>query len=106
MWHNWRELMNNKVPNIKELRKIGKSWFVSYIYFETIDKNERSWQKCSSVELRKNIYNKNREFHTEWLKSIIYSSENKLANNKLSISGLDIKFMACIVYKKIMNITD
>ena len=93
------------VPGIELLNKIGKSWFVSYKYYELIDKKELGWQKCNTVEMRKSFYDKTREYHLEWLKYIMNASENRLSSNKLSICGFDITVMACMIYEKLIGIS-
>lgn len=93
--------MESNIRNIRALNRMGKSWFVLYKYYEVENKNELSWQKCKTVEMRKRCYENTREFHLEWLKYIIFANESKLATNKMHPFGLDITTMACIVYDKL-----
>ena len=62
---------NNSVPNLKDLNRIGKSWFVLYKYYEVEDKNVLDWKKCKTVKFRQSIYEKNRNCHMKWLKYIM-----------------------------------
>ena len=95
--------MEKNVRNIKELNRMGKSWFVLYKYYELEDKNELGWKRCKTVQMRKNIYEKTREYHLEWLHYIIYEKKKKLETNMLNTSGFDVTTMACIIYD---NLTD
>ncbi len=88
---------------IQDLNKMGKAWFVLYKYYEVIDKNELGWKNCKTVAFRINKYEKTRQYHLEWLRYIIFASENKLGTNKLGVCGFDITTMACIVYDKIIG---
>jgi hypothetical protein len=87
--------------NAKELNRMGKSWFVLYKYYELEDKNVLEWQNCKTVVMRKNIYERTRQYHLEWLKYIIFAYENKLETNKMGAYGFDITTMACIIYDKL-----
>lgn len=93
-----------EVTNIKELNRMGKSWFVLYKFYELEDRNMLEWQKCKTVNLRKNIYEKSRQYHLEWLKYIIFANENKMEKNKMGVFGFDITTMACIIYDKLSEI--
>ena len=95
--------MENELPGIKELNRMGKSWFVLYMYYELVDKTELDWQKCKTVDMRKNIYERTRQYHKEWMKYIIFANENKLETNKLDNLGFDITTMACIIYDEYLN---
>ena len=93
--------MENELKGIKDLNSMGKSWFVLYKYYELIDKNELGWKKCKTVQLRKNIYEKTKHYHLDWLHYIIFANENKLGTNLLGTTGFDITTMACIIYDKL-----
>lgn len=97
--------MDKEIKGITELNRIGKSWFVLYKYWETEDKTCLEWKKCKTVEMRKNIYERTRQYHKEWLKCIIFANENKLEKNKMGAYGFDITTMACIIYDKLTNKT-
>lgn len=88
---------------LKELNRMGKTWFVSYKYYEMEDKNELNWQNCSTVKKRINAYERTREYHLEWLKYIIFANEKKLETNKLGSFGFDTTTMACIIYDKLIK---
>ena len=94
---------NNSVPNLKDLNRIGKSWFVLYKYYEEEDKNVLVWKRCKTVKFRQAIYERNRNYHMQWLKYIIFANEKKLETNKMFVEGFDITTMACIVYDKLKN---
>lgn len=85
----------------KELRTIGKSWFILYKYYEVIDPNEMEWKNCSTVQLRKSVYERTRKYHFDWLHDIIFTSQYKLDANKFGKSGLSINRMAEEIYAKL-----
>lgn len=65
---------------IHDLNKIGKSWFVLYKYYEVIDKKELGWKNCKTVAFRINKYEKNRQYHVDVLKKILYTKKTKENN--------------------------
>lgn len=95
--------MDKEIKGITELNRMGKVWFVLYKYWEAEDKTCLEWQNCSTVTMRKNIYERTRHLHLEWLKYIIFANENKLEKNKLGAYGFDITTMACIIYDKLID---
>lgn len=44
--------MMNEEKAAKSLNRMGKSWFVLYKYYETIDSNELRWMNCKTVKMR------------------------------------------------------
>ena len=96
--------MEKNIRAIRSLNQMGKSWFVLYKYYELVDKTELKWKNCDTVTMRKNIYEKTRQYHLEWLRYIISASEAKLGTNKLDVDGYEIKTMACIVYDKLTQL--
>lgn len=58
-------------------------------------------KKCETVEMRRNIYERTRQHHLEWLNHIIFVNEKRLETNKMGIFGFDITTMACILYDKL-----
>ena len=53
--------------------------------------------------MRKNIYERTKQYHLEWLHYIIFANENKLEKNKMGKLGFDITTMACIIYDKLIG---
>jgi hypothetical protein len=93
-----------EITNIKELNRMGKSWFVLYKFYELEDKNVLEWRECKTVEMRRNVYERTRQYHLEWLRHIVFVNENRLETNKLGVLGFDITTMACILYDKLAGI--
>lgn len=93
--------MVNEEKAAKFLRRMGKSWFVLYKYYETIDSNELDWMKCKTVKMRQGFYKKTRDYHLKWLHDIIFANEKSLQMNRLNVTGFDITTMACIIYDKL-----
>lgn len=77
----------------KLLRQMGVAWFVSYSWYNIVDRNHRNWQTVDT-NWRIPAFNRTRQEHINWLKQIIQKSEKKLNNNNLGLSGHEIISMA------------
>ena len=86
--------MYKKVDLVKELNRIGASWFVSYAYYEKFDKTHRNWEYVSTLTTRINGYNRNKQYHRIWLEEILQIKDYRLGLNKLGLSASDVKKMA------------
>ncbi|MDD4156485.1 MAG: hypothetical protein PHY08_07935 [Candidatus Cloacimonetes bacterium] len=75
---------------------------IIYKFYELEDKNILEWQNCKTVNMRKNIYERTRKYHLEWLKYILFANEKKLETNDMGVFGFDITTMACIIYDKLI----
>ena len=81
----------------EKLSRMGASWFVSYCYYDLIDKNHNNWNKISSEKSkssRKSIYNNSKEFHKFWLEQILKMEAEKLNKNLIELESNQIKTMA------------
>ena len=78
------------------LRKIGASWFVSYSYYERIDKGHVNWQDVKPHVLHSRFYmfERTRSLHKEWLQEVACMNDARLSTNTIGLSGVKIKAMA------------
>lgn len=79
------------------LNRMGKSWFISYLYFLKIDSTHLNWKNVqSSKSLRSRIgrFKQTKVWHNMYLNEIIRSNPNSLRANKLGLSGEDIIMMS------------
>ncbi len=78
----------------EQLAKIGASWFVSYAYYEKIDRTHKNWNNIGTASVRVSKYNKSRAFHKKWLLEVINMNPNNLNKNTIDLSAEVIKDMA------------
>ncbi len=81
------------------LTKISASWFVSYAYYERIDKSHRNWERVSTIPLRLSRYNKGRAYHKAWLNKVLAMNPAKLDKNTIGLDATQIKAMAKEILK-------
>lgn len=74
------------------LRRIGASWFVSYMYYKKIDENHLNWKKVTS---RVSSYQQGEPYHKFWLEKVLEMDNKKLERGqKLQLKGDEVKKMA------------
>ena len=76
------------------LTGMGASWFVSYAYYEKIDKTHRNWNRVSTTQSRLSRYNKGRAFHKTWLQEVLNMNPANLEKNTIGLSSSTTKKMA------------
>ncbi len=76
------------------LTGMGASWFVSYAYYQLIDKTHNNWSNISTILPRISKYNKGKDFHKIWLQKIVDMNPQNLSKNTIGLSPADIKRMA------------
>lgn len=76
------------------LTKIGVAWFVSYAYYEHINKKHNRWKKVATIQERWSIYNKSRQYHKDWLHMIKSMKPGQLNRNAIGLSADEIILMA------------
>jgi hypothetical protein len=73
---------------------MGASWFVSYIYYEKMDRTHRNWDRVSTTQSRISKYNKGKIYHKDWLKEVIAMNPANLNKNTIGLSAEQTKSMA------------
>ena len=76
------------------LTGMGATWFVSYAYFEKIDKKHRNWSKVSTYSSRYTRYIKSRQYHMAWLKEVLEMNPANLNKNTIGLDADQTKAMA------------
>lgn len=82
------------------LSAMGASWFVSYAYYQNVDRNHSAWEMVRTYNDRIKTYNLSVNYHIYWLKKVLDMSVSKLATNKIGLSGAVVKNMAKDILKK------
>ena len=75
------------------LTSMGASWFVSYCYYEYIDKTHQNWNIVKTAANRKSVYLRTRQYHKNWLKEILKMNDGNLNRNSLNLKAPQIKQM-------------
>ena len=76
------------------LRSVGATWFVSYAYYEKIDKSHRNWDRVSTAPSRLSSYNRGRCYHKSWLQEVLKMNPANLEKNTIGLSAEVTKKMA------------
>ena len=87
----------------RDLQTIGRSWFVSRMYYEYIDKNHTKWN-LTPTGYKLGTFNKIQNQHetlVKYLYSIMNSNEIRLDKNEIGLPGAKIKEMAKELLEKL-----
>ena len=76
------------------LTTIGACWFVSFAYYEHIDKTHTAWRNVTTCSARKSTYNNKRAYHRYWLEQILKMNDINLKKNSLHLTAAEVKTMA------------
>ncbi len=76
------------------LAKMGAWWFVSYSYYLHVDRTHLCWRRVQTEATRRAVYNKSREYHTYWLREVLYMERLDVHGNTGNLSSEEIKRMA------------
>ena len=76
------------------LTGMGASWFVSYAYYQHIDKEHSNWARVATTQPRISKYNKGKPYHKTWLKEVVNMNPANLNKNTIELSSTEIKKMA------------
>ena len=75
------------------LTTMGACWFVSYCYYEYIDKTHQNWNLVKTAANRKSVYLRTRNYHKGWIKKISKMNDRNLNKNSLKLKAPQIKQM-------------
>ncbi|MDO4756498.1 MAG: hypothetical protein Q4A54_09150 [Parabacteroides sp.] len=84
------------------LTGMGASWFVSYAYYEKIDRTHMNWSKVATTQPRISKYNKGKPYHRIWLEEVISMNPANLNKNTIGLDASQTKRMA----KELLNLMD
>lgn len=76
------------------LTGMGASWFVSYAYYQKIDRTHKNWDRVATTQPRISKFNKGAEYHKAWLQEVIYMNPANLNKNTIGLTAEETKRMA------------
>ena len=85
----------------EELTTMGAAWFVSYYWYNAVDKEHKNWQCVSTYRERISAFNRTKHFHEYWLEQITKMNERNLDKNAIKLKGSDVINMAMSLLKTI-----
>ena len=85
-----------------DLTTMGASWFISYLYYITIDSEHRNWEKPKTKDSRISVFirsqcystSKGLPMHRHYVEQVCSMSPLMLSKNKIGISGEKVLEMA------------
>ena len=83
-----------------KLTTIGACWFVSYLYYNEIDRDHICWQKLKSCSSRKSTFRGTVQYHSIWLEFVRNTSDRKLNTNQFGLTASEVKSMVNILLNK------
>ncbi len=82
------------IDGTKYLRTMGNTWFVSRLYYETVDRRHLNWKQATSLTTKESAFKLSKEFHKIWLHYVHeMASGNSMATNKIDLSADEINAM-------------
>jgi len=82
-----------------ELNKMSATWFVSYLFYQRVDKSHRNWECISTRASRASVFGRTAHYHEDWLRKVLCMNDSKLNINAIGLKAAEIKGMA----KKILE---
>ena len=79
------------------LSKMGATWFVSYAYYDRVDKNHRNWDRLSTAASRTSRYITGMPYHKEWLQEVLTMKDKNLSKNTIGLDAWQVKAMAKVI---------
>lgn len=73
---------------------MGATWFVSYAYYDRVDKNHRNWDRVSTAAYRTSRYIAGIPYHKEWLQEVLVIKDENLSKNTIGLDARQVKAMA------------
>lgn len=67
----------------RDLTSMGATWFVSYAYYDHIDRTHDNWKKYAR---RASVYERTRRYHKDWLERILKMNPKNLAKNTIGLT--------------------
>ena len=76
------------------LTDMGATWFVSYTYYDRVDKNHRNWDRVSTAASRTSRYIAGIPYHKEWLQEVLVMKDENLGKNTIGLDARQVMAMA------------
>ncbi len=81
--------------------KMGATWFVSYSYYQIIDKKHENWSLISTCGSRASVYDRTKKYHKFWLKQVLRMNDG-LSTNEIGVPPAETKRMAKEILVKVL----
>ncbi|MCL1944622.1 MAG: hypothetical protein FWF56_02285 [Firmicutes bacterium] len=78
----------------RKLQTMGASWFVSYKYYNHIEKQHTNFCNAKNTQSRESAYNNSTKFHKQFLEKVLEMNDNSLNLNRINLRANQIKQMA------------
>ncbi|MBQ8239124.1 MAG: hypothetical protein IJZ39_13375 [Oscillospiraceae bacterium] len=75
------------------LSKMGATWFVSYAYYDKVDKNHTNWNRVSTASSRSSKYVSSVSYHKDWLSEVLVMKDENLSKNTIGLDAGQVKAM-------------
>ena len=85
----------------KILYNMGVSWFVSYCYYDKIDRTHRNWERVKTHNSRQSVYRRTAHYHRFWLEKVLEMDSERLSANTIGLTGDEVIKMAQALLKTI-----
>ena len=76
------------------LSKMGATWFVSYAYYDRVDRSHRNWDRVSTAVSRTSRYIAGVSYHKGWLQEVLVMKDENLSKNTIGLDAWQVKAMA------------
>jgi len=83
----------------KILYNMGVSWFVSYCYYDKIDRTHRNWERVKTHNSRQSVYRRTAHYHRFWLEKVLEMDSERLSANTIGLTGDEVIKMAQALLK-------
>ena len=81
----------------EDLTTMGATWFVSYCYYDKIDRTHRNWERVETHNSRQSVYRKTAHYHRFWLERVLEMDSERLSANTIGLTGDEVIKMAKIL---------
>ncbi|MCL1993513.1 MAG: hypothetical protein FWG66_11270 [Spirochaetes bacterium] len=80
---------------------MGAAWFVSYSYYSHADKLHRNWERVTTHQGMRSVFNRTKKYHQDWLRRILEMNERNLSKNTIGLEPAKVKNMAKELLEKL-----
>ncbi len=84
----------------EDLTTMGATWFVSYKYYELIDRNHVNWNKVKTSKSRSSVYNRTTTMHNYWLTKVLEMDNYNLNKNTIGLDAEQVKSLTRLILSK------
>lgn len=82
----------------RDLTSMGATWFVSYAYYDHVDRTHDNWKKYTH---QASVYERTHRYHKGWLERILEMNPKNLAKNTIGLTPEQTMEMAREVLKRL-----